>query len=226
LSVIRPIETLYKGYRFRSRLEARWAVFFDAAGIEWKYEPQGFQKIEGEGEDRVVCNYLPDFYLPRSDVWAEVKGSDELLARDIDRLAYMLDGDSALPGVNDSYPLTTGGILLLGEIPAHVWGIIAHPLIQRDGCLIRTWALFQGSPVTGKGEWPIHVCSGASPIQDCMGIPRDLPCHEENPDGPHPFWTIKPIAVSLPRANTHIVRAYDAARGARFEHGESGALVR
>jgi hypothetical protein len=27
---IKAIETSYKGYRFRSRLEARWAVFFDA----------------------------------------------------------------------------------------------------------------------------------------------------------------------------------------------------
>lgn len=27
---IKPIETRYKGCRFRSRPEARWAVFFDA----------------------------------------------------------------------------------------------------------------------------------------------------------------------------------------------------
>lgn len=33
---IKPIETKYKGYRFRSRLEARWAVFFDALGISWE----------------------------------------------------------------------------------------------------------------------------------------------------------------------------------------------
>ncbi len=37
------IETHYAGCRFRSRLEARWAVFFDAIGIEWQYEPQGFE---------------------------------------------------------------------------------------------------------------------------------------------------------------------------------------
>jgi hypothetical protein len=39
---IKPIETLYRGYRFRSRSEARWAVFFDVAGIAWQYEPEGF----------------------------------------------------------------------------------------------------------------------------------------------------------------------------------------
>ena len=31
---IKAIETIYNGYKFRSRLEARWAVFFDEAGIE------------------------------------------------------------------------------------------------------------------------------------------------------------------------------------------------
>lgn len=41
---IKPIETYYNGYRFRSRLEARWAVFFDAAGIKYQYEEQGFEK--------------------------------------------------------------------------------------------------------------------------------------------------------------------------------------
>lgn len=30
---MKAIETRYKGYRFRSRLEARWAVFFDALGL-------------------------------------------------------------------------------------------------------------------------------------------------------------------------------------------------
>lgn len=35
------LTTRYAGCRFRSRLEARWAVFFDHLGIEWEYEPQG-----------------------------------------------------------------------------------------------------------------------------------------------------------------------------------------
>ena len=37
MSEIKAIETYYKGYRFRSRLEARWAVFFDAACVEYEY---------------------------------------------------------------------------------------------------------------------------------------------------------------------------------------------
>lgn len=65
-TTIKAIETRYKGCRFRSRLEARWAVFFDAMNFQWHYEPEGFKLADG-------TNYLPDFYLPRVKMWAEVK---------------------------------------------------------------------------------------------------------------------------------------------------------
>ena len=39
---VKPIETQYHGYRFRSRLEARWAVFFDVMGIKCQLpRPEG-----------------------------------------------------------------------------------------------------------------------------------------------------------------------------------------
>ena len=59
---IKPIETVYNGYRFRSRSEARWAVFFDTLGIEYIYEPEGFTFPDG-------TNYLPDFYLPKMNTF-------------------------------------------------------------------------------------------------------------------------------------------------------------
>lgn len=62
---IKPIETVYNGYRFRSRLEARWAVFFDAMGIEYEYELEGLE-VDG-------VRYLPDFYLPEFRCLFEVK---------------------------------------------------------------------------------------------------------------------------------------------------------
>lgn len=62
-----PIETRYKARVFRSRLEARWAVFFDALNIPWRYEEQGFELRSG-------AKYLPDFHLTTQDVWVEVKG--------------------------------------------------------------------------------------------------------------------------------------------------------
>ncbi len=66
---IKPIETIYKGYRFRSRLEARWAVFFDALGINWEYETEGYD-ILGEW-------YLPDFWLYDYNCFAEIKPTPE-----------------------------------------------------------------------------------------------------------------------------------------------------
>lgn len=62
-----PIQTAYKGYRFRSRLEARWAVYFDFLNLPWEYEKEGYNLGEGLGY------YLPDFWLPLVNMWAEVK---------------------------------------------------------------------------------------------------------------------------------------------------------
>ncbi len=79
---IKAIETRYKGYKFRSRLEARYAVFFDSLGLEWTYEQEGFD-MDG------VC-YLPDFFITerftfngdgkehKRHFFLEVKPSDSL----------------------------------------------------------------------------------------------------------------------------------------------------
>ena len=67
---MKAIETAYRGYRFRSRLEARWAVFFDAIGVRWEYEKEGYD-LDG-------VYYLPDFYLPEWDCWIEIKGEDPI----------------------------------------------------------------------------------------------------------------------------------------------------
>ena len=66
MNTIKPIETIYNGYRFRSRLEARWAVFFDRMGISYEYEKEGYQLENGE-------KYLPDFWLPDNNQFLEVK---------------------------------------------------------------------------------------------------------------------------------------------------------
>lgn len=75
---IAPIETTYKEICFRSRLEARWAIFFDEMGIEWKYEPGAFQ-VPFNG---YTLKYFPDFALTnlkcsmdmQSPLYIEVKG--------------------------------------------------------------------------------------------------------------------------------------------------------
>ncbi len=77
---IPAIETIYRGNRFRSRTEAKWAVFFDLVGEPYEYEPQGVALSTGP--------YLPDFWLPRGGVWFEVKGTWEAIGP-IDKYAEL-----------------------------------------------------------------------------------------------------------------------------------------
>lgn len=56
----------YAGVTFRSRLEARWAYYFDLIGCPWQYEPQGFALEAG--------NYCPDFQC--NDFYVEVKPTE------------------------------------------------------------------------------------------------------------------------------------------------------
>lgn len=93
MPTLQAIPTRHAGCHFRSRLEARWAVFFDAAHIRWEYEPQGYLI-----NDRP---YLPDFYLPDHDVWVEVKGHEAALDKPfLNRAAAQL-----------------GQLMVLGPIP-------------------------------------------------------------------------------------------------------------
>lgn len=63
---IKSKPTEYKGIQFRSKLEAQVAYFFDQCGIHWQYEPDRL----GDGDRE----YNPDFYLPETDDYVEVKG--------------------------------------------------------------------------------------------------------------------------------------------------------
>ena len=111
----RNIEPTYRGYRFRSRIEARWAVFFENLGIKWTYEPEGFslrfdyEKYvddlwENLSEDELLQEgipqtfqhldgkeywYLPDFYLPELRLWIEIKGREKPTPEEIEK-AFLL----------------------------------------------------------------------------------------------------------------------------------------
>ena len=79
-SPIRAIETQYKGYRFRSRLEARWAVYLDAIGWRWEYEPEGFELSDG-------TRYLPDFLLRAGKLADGFRPGDPMLWLEIKPVA-------------------------------------------------------------------------------------------------------------------------------------------
>jgi len=79
---IKAIETMYAGRFLRSRLEARWAVFFDALGITWEYEMRSME-IGGEW-------YIPDFELMGGKILVEIKPNG-IGRRELDRVARIQD---------------------------------------------------------------------------------------------------------------------------------------
>ena len=173
---MRPIQTIYKGYRFRSRTEARWAVFFDALGLRWEYEPEGFELSDG-------TRYLSDFWLPKFEggCYVEVKGCSTFSETDFTKAI-------ALTCLGQQKVLC-------------VWG-------QPDAVCYRL----------------------LTPPSDCPGW-NDADaffCSKYLPGGSHesemrmyinPGFGDEPIE----RAGPLVEHAISAARGARFEYGESGA---
>ena len=113
---IKPIETVYNGYRFRSRLEARWAVFFDEIGAEWEYEPEGFELPDG-------TKYLPDFLLKNvrgrgaSEIYVEIKG--KLTKEDLEKISKF----SLSAELDDKGNFIVHGkpIIIFGTIPDCKW---------------------------------------------------------------------------------------------------------
>lgn len=99
MTTIKAIETKYKGYRFRSRLEARWAVFFDELMVPWKYEHEGYN-LDG-------VYYLPDFCVKTKSgkmQFVEVKSDKGMTDEEIDkakRLALKYDGSDVFVVMGD-----------------------------------------------------------------------------------------------------------------------------
>ena len=191
--LLRPIETRYRGYRFRSRFEARWAVFFETLGVPWKYEPEGFALPSG-------ARYLPDFrlrlFFPES-FWIEVKptGGDTSLFKEFCQTLPVKRGwqpraallteipDPLLRDLDGDYD----GFLVLGASVSEwilargpFWPIKDHDFAACKRCGAVGFAQF---------GWAVYICN--------CGL-----------DGEN----------DSPR----VERAYRAARSARFEHGERG----
>lgn len=101
----RGIPTFYNGSQFRSRLEARWAAFFDLVGWEWDYEPTD------------LPGWIPDFVLfnihGHFAVYVEVKpiSCKEELHNVQDKI------DHALPGTFER----SSEVLILGMGPKQGW---------------------------------------------------------------------------------------------------------
>lgn len=84
IDTVKPIQTAFDGCLFRSRLEARWAVFLKHTGIHYEYELEGYE-IRGTGK------YLPDFFLPQFMHGSWVKVKSEQADLEIDKIIAVAD---------------------------------------------------------------------------------------------------------------------------------------
>lgn len=170
--------------------------------MPWLYEPEGY-KLGQNGR-----YYLPDFYLPNSETWVEVKGDVNKL--DWSLLADAVDFQAGLPGTDDSVG-STRGLLILGEIPAaQTDSSLIHAIVQHhEGVEVNA----AGFTSNGLTVWPVGGGVSSAP---------DLPA-----DGAqfirrvHSGARINGQSPIFPRAK----HAYLAARSARFEHGHSGSTL-
>lgn len=74
---IKAKPTMYRGVLFRSRLEAKWAAFFDNVGWHWGYEPCEFN------------GWFPDFAIYGSEghiIYVEVKPICEFCKETTDKI--------------------------------------------------------------------------------------------------------------------------------------------
>ncbi|WP_159943326.1 MULTISPECIES: hypothetical protein [unclassified Nocardiopsis] len=226
---IRPIETHYAGYRFRSRIEARWAVFFDHLGITWEYEPEGYL-IDGKP-------YLPDFLVyPNTDLefWLEIKGtfpSDE----EIEKAQGLAEGT----GIRAFVYFTKL------EVPAPEMSQITTMSEYMDGPGKWVWDNQEGWLNIGGGppQWqvglkPTAFLLGSNPgfarkprsdswwWTDCWFCGRVIlklygqigvcPQHHVGD------WVDEGLYPRFAHRTPRLLEAYRAARSARFEHGEKG----
>lgn len=188
---IKVIETQYKGYRFRSRLEARWAVFFDALGVAWEYEKEGYDL-------GVVGYYLPDFWLPQQKCWVEIK-PDELSRTETDKAL-------ALAKMTERFVFVLFQVqpYRMYETPA---GDIALEGSNKYFSPSGDW--------DGMSMWGVCPICGAKQIGH-LGSHRVS--YEDEWDNVSP--ECDRIALDF-LSSALLANAYQAARSARFEHGET-----
>jgi hypothetical protein len=219
---IKAIETAYNGYLFRSRTEARWAVFFDAMGIPYQYEKEGFD-LDG-------IFYLPDFWLPDQKMWLEIKPDQELkederekvirfagvLPRDVS--FYVLAGTPGFSGPDADHSFSPDYAVLhaccfdkkksVSESTDTFWTIC--PL-----CGHVDIAECNPGSIQNNGErWDGLCCYHCDyHPEDRLDIPLVAGTYF------HEGWVHHPPGASM--LCSELRKAYAAARSARFEHGQT-----
>lgn len=214
ITEIKPIETIYRGYRFRSRLEARWAVFFDSLGVKYEYEPEGFKLPDGSmylPDFRVMCHASRGQDSEPFPLYIEVKGvMDEASAKKIKAFSWY----SAFEGINLDLPddeilrsaksKNRQSLLIVSDIPDIEYAVDVHDsrVMGSYDCL--GFDLYPHNYETVDGD---HFGAYPCAWNGHFGLFGD--------DSSYTGWG----------DHIHTAYAYIAARRARFEYGERPKLV-
>lgn len=198
MAEIKAIETRYKGYRFRSRLEARWAVFFETLKIPWEYEKEGYDLGE-EGW------YLPDFWLPDvtahedTGVFVEVKPSRGYETEKLESIVR----------------LSQRTAILLNGLPASAFNR------EEEGYYACLWMDMSECPDDQDPfEYESEETNSTTYLDSYNSFSECPRCH-------HVYFRFYGSAgdcdicgAYIEEDTPRIMNAYEAARSARFEHGE------
>lgn len=196
---MKPISTSYKGYRFRSRLEARWAIFLEELGAEWVYEQEGF--------DLSGIWYLPDFWIADWDAWIEIKPTEPSaddrskclsLALQSQKTVLLVYGEPWAEEESSKYDIHMFGPGLFHAEEDHQSESMSDYLGD-CGC---GWQFAAG-----------RKCS------DEIWLVSDDGCAYTIKPVPHERDDKYPLVGSW---SSKLKKAFISARSARFEHGETG----
>ncbi len=237
MQTIAAIETVFRGYRFRSRLEARWAVFFETLGIDFDYEPEGFDLGE-------TGYYLPDFYLPGLRLWLEIKpqapSHDEMWkAKTFTELSgenmAILHGRLTMPTMDyfDNIPLNMstctydamifyGSLVNVPEWKVFLMGYTSLAEWIRD-------MGHQADDFDGTIESARALRRKDYEIQAALGNEKLATRHQYGVYSNHNVWVCLDRAYLLSDKGMYgeygldrlLPAAYQRAQQARFEHGET-----
>lgn len=195
-----PIPTEYNGHIFRSRTEARWAVFFDVLQLKYEYEVEGFILNDG-------TYYLPDFKVTTpqgEDMWVEVKPSNTVSDKKFNSFRETITVNDEVDGYYE--PRTS---LVSGD-PYAYFGFDVDPTGTAYPCPRCGWI---DTHLSLPDEFDCYHCDMETPCGG--GHPKEIGVSGQV------MWYSKGVTFTTGSSWCRTVKnAAKTARSARFEHGE------
>lgn len=238
--MIKAISTMYQGRRFRSRLEARWAIFFDAIDVGWEYEVEGFEigstKYLTDFKISSFGKYKVDAFIeikPNSPTREEIKKCYEV-ANGTGINMLLICGAPGIPeflSLGDNWRLKKGYVALYFPASVHMKG-------QEQNIPFDVWMetnrfhLFQTSTDgVNFDAWPIYFeiteteeqFTNYSIVSNLTGVHNDLYGITSSGNMLRSIYLGNDEGRSI--LHDRIVYGYELATSARFEYDEFNVKI-